>query len=227
MITGIYQSAMGLDQLSRMQEIVSSNLANISTNGFKQELASVEKNPDGSLNLQLRTDFTHGPVEMTGQPLDVASKNDGLFVVSTAAGTAYTRNGNFTLDAEGRVVTADGCPVQGEHGDIVLGSQQFTLSDRGEFLVNNEVVDRLLVVAPPEELTPLGSALFTSSQPAEPMPEDDVSLLTGALERSNVNLTQAMVDMLAVVRLYEANQKALQSQDETLKQAVSQIGRSA
>lgn len=227
MITGIYQSAAGLDCLSQIQDMVSNNLANVSTNGFKQEMANVEKTGDGRVLYERRFDFKSGSLEMTGQPLDVAIKQAGFFVVETATGPAYTRNGNFTLDAEGKLVTAAGWPVQGEKGAIILGSQKVTLSDKGEFMAGNEVVDRLQIIKAPQDLKPLGNALFVSDEPIEPLAAEEVDVLPGALERSNADLTRSMVDMLEVVRLYEANQKALQSQDEALKLVVSQVGRSA
>jgi len=229
MINGIYQSATGLSGLARIQESLAHNLANISTAGFKGEIVQLEQVRDGRIEAKAVLDLKAGPLQTSGNPTQLALGSEGYFVVETPQGLAYTRNGNFTLDAEGRLVTAEGYAVQGQNGAIVVSGKDFSVSELGEIVVNQAVVDRLQLVRGSQPLLPAGDSLLASATgvPLEAMDENQGQVLQGAVEGSNVNMMRSMVDMLAAVRLYEANQKALESQDETLKQAVSQIGRTA
>jgi flagellar basal-body rod protein FlgG len=229
MINGIYQSATGMDSLAKMQEMISNNLANISTTGFKQQLMQVEKTAEGRLTTHGGMDMQNGPVQITGEPTQLALGSEQLFVVSTPQGPAYTRNGNFGLDEHGRLISAGQWPVQGEHGDIVLPNGAFTVSETGDIIVQGEVVDRLLLVKADRPLRPLGNSLMAAQDGSglEPLGPNEGQVIQGALEGSNVNATQTMVNMIEITRLYEANQKAMLSQDETLRDAVTQIGRNA
>lgn len=228
MINGIYQSAAGLDALQRVQDQVANNLANASTVAFKQTLSEFTSGPSGRIAVGSKTDFTSGPLQTNGGPTQLALGSEGLFAVETPQGPAYTRNGDFRLDAEGRLVTAQGFAVQGEHGTIVLPNQDFTVSFQGEIVVAGEVVDRLKLVRASQQMRAAGNGLWVGAagETPETLPGEVGQVLQGALEGSNVNLVRTMVDMLTAVRLYEANAKALESQDETLKQATT-VGRTA
>jgi flagellar basal-body rod protein FlgG len=229
MINGIYQSATGLESLDKLQETIANNLANISTTGFKQQLVQVQRDPLGRLVAQTSLDMQSGPVQITNEPTHLAAGQDQLFEVTTPQGPAYTRNGNFGLDENGRLVAGGFWPVQGGAGDIVLPHGAFTVSGSGEIVVSGEVVDQIKLVRADRPLNPLSNGLMVpadgSTLPALAPGEGQV--MQGALEGSNVNPLQSMVDLISVARLYEANQKAMQSQDETLKDAVTTIGRTA
>lgn len=227
MINGIYQSATGLDSLDKVQESIANNLANISTTGFKQQLVQVQRDVYGRLVVQGSLDMQNGPVQVTNAPTDMAAGEDQLFEVTTPQGPAYTKNGNFGLDENGRLVAAGQWPVQGERGDIVLPSGAFTVSETGDILVQGDVVDQIKLVQADRPLTPLSNGLMVPADGGvlEPIPAGEGQVMQGSLEGSNVNPMQSMVDLISVARLYEANQKAMQSQDETLKDAASTIGR--
>lgn len=229
MINGIYQSATGLNALQELQETLAHNLANISTAGFKGEKVQFAQAVSGRIEATAVLDLKAGTLETTGNPTQLAVGGEGYFVVNTQRGLAYTRNGNFSLDAGGRLVTAEGFRVQGQHGDIAVDGKDFQVSEQGEVIVNQTVVDRLLLARGSEPLQPAGEGLLATATgtPLELLAENQGQILQGALEGSNVNMVAGMVDMLAAVRLYEANQKALESQDDTLKMAVNQVGRSA
>lgn len=228
MINGIYQSAAGLESLAKMQETLAQNLANISTTGFKQQLTQVEKTSEGRLANSTSLDMQSGPVKVTGTPLDLALGEDQFLVVETPQGPAYTRNGNLGLDEHGRLM-AGAWPVQGSNGDIILPQGEFTVTETGEILVQGETVDRLLLAKADRPLQPLGEGLMASADgvPLNPLPQGEGQVMQGMLEGSNVKAAQSMVDLIAVVRLYEANQKAVEAQDETLRDAVTTIGRNA
>jgi len=229
MITGIYQSATGLDSLDKQQEAIANNLANISTTGFKQQLVQVQRDTFGRLLVQSSMDMQSGPVQITNASTDLAAGQDQLFEVTTPQGPAYTKNGNFGLDANGRLVAAGLWPVQGEGGDIVLPNGTFTVSETGDILVQGEVVDRIKLVRADRPLNPLSNGLLvpTDGSALAEIPAGEGQIMQGALEGSNVNSLKSMVDLISVTRLYEANQKAMQSQDETLRDAVTTIGRTA
>lgn len=229
MINGIYQSASGLESLTRVQETLANNLANVASTGFKQAVADCEQNSDGRILTRIRIDSQAGPLQITDNPTQLALGGDGYFVLETPQGTVFTRNGDFHLDAGGRLVSAEGYPVQGEKGEIVLADSEFTVTPAGEIVVQGEVQDRLRLIRGAESLQAAGAGVFKGAPGAEfeEVPAGQGRVLQGALEGSNVNLLRGMVDLLAVVRQYEANQKAVESQDETINQMITQVGKTA
>src|SRR5262245_48269094 len=119
--------------LRRNMEIIANNLANASTSGFKREAPVFEEllvpvADDAAAMREVSfvrdwgvlRDMTAGPLLQTGSPLDVALEGDGFFVVRTAAGERYTRDGHLKLDAQGRLVTADGDPILSDGGEITI-----------------------------------------------------------------------------------------------------------
>jgi len=229
MITGIYQSAAGLGALSRLQESIANNLANVSTDGFKREIISIQQAIASNLEAAPKLDLASGGLQMTSQSTHLALASEGFFEVAAPGGALYTRNGNFHVNAEGGLVTAEGYPVQGQKGDIVLSSERFTITPAGDILENGILVDQVKVVHADGPMERVGSGFLRWASPegVRTVEPGQVRMLQGALEASNVNIVENMVDMMAAVRLYEANQKAMEAQDETLKQATSQVGRTA
>jgi flagellar basal-body rod protein FlgF len=227
MINGIYQTAAGMLSLTQMQEVVANNLANVTTNGFKKELLKIEQTNSARQQTESLLSLKPGAMQITENPLQMALSSDGYFTVNTPAGAAYTRNGDFHLTAEGRLVTGDGCPVQGTNGDIVLESQKFTISQSGEIVVEGKVVDQLQINQCTGNMQRLGNSLLlpTDSNSIKPMAPEDVQTMQGVLESSNVNIIESMVDMINITRWYEAGQKIMQEQDAAMKQAASEVGR--
>lgn len=229
MLSGIYQSAAGMDSLMRLQEALANNLANVQTNGFKQERIRVENREPGRLETRSSLDEKRGGIQVTQSSTQLAILGEGFFEVETAQGLAYTRDGDFHVDAQGRLVNENGDLAQGQSGDIEVGSGKVEIGASGEVRVDGETKDRLRVVTGEGIQQRLGGNLVTwaDTDSIRALEPEQVRIQAGALESSNVNMLSSMVDMLAATRLYEANQQALQSQDETVKQAVSQIGRPA
>ncbi|MEW6517285.1 MAG: flagellar hook-basal body protein [candidate division FCPU426 bacterium] len=222
MITGIYQSGAGLATLQQMQEIVAYNLANVSTRGFKQEVWSVNQTEPTYQNVTRELDAQAGPLSSTSTPTHLALAGEGYFTVLTPQGPAYTRNGQFHLDHQGRLVTREGFAVQGQNGDVTPATPEFTVTAAGEVVVNGEITDRLQIVNGSGPERRLGQTLVTwnSADQVQPLPPEKVEVLQGMLEGSNVDLVESMVNLLSVVRMYEANQQALQTQDSALSQAL-------
>jgi flagellar basal-body rod protein FlgG len=229
MITGIYESAGGLDSLARMQEVVANNLANVSTDGFKRDVFQVEQNQSAPLAVHASPDLSPGVFQVTNQTTNLALSSEGFFQVTTPNGPAYTRNGNFQLDSSGRLVSKDGFPVQGQQGDIVLESTDFKVTEAGEVLVKGTVVDHLQVVQGNGPMRRLGNSLMTweDTNSIQPIDSSKIKVLQGSLEGSNVNVVDNMINLMSIVRLYESNQKAFEAQDATLKMATTEVGRVA
>lgn len=227
MIYGIYQTASGLDSLAKMQEIVANNLANITTNGFKQELVEVMKMEPGKLDVTGRIDMSSGAIKMTENPANLTIAGDGMFAIKTDEGMAFTRNGDFKVDQTGRLVTTDGYPVLGKQGEIVIGENQFTINRQGEVFVKGELIDQLELYNPQEGLQRVGHSLMKVDNDEQLLPMDNsqIQIIQGAVEASNVNPVENMVDMMMIVRQYEANQKAMHTLDDAVRQAVNQVGK--
>ncbi|MGE5542605.1 MAG: flagellar basal-body rod protein FlgF, partial [Bacillota bacterium] len=247
-------SASGmLLEMARL-DVSSNNIASAGAAGFKRDVTVVNSFPEmliyrsrqpvflgasverrlgaigtGAVISESVPDMTRGSPKNTGNPLDVAIAGEGFLVVDTAGGERYTRNGNLSLDSEGILVTAGGDPVLGESGEISLGGAgPVEIGRDGTVYQDGEAVDRLRVVrfAEPLRLARQSTTLFAASEDSGPAEEmDERSILPGSLEASNVNPVSEMVNMISVMRAYEASQKLLQSQDQTLEKAVTEIGR--
>ncbi|MBD3246378.1 MAG: flagellar basal-body rod protein FlgF [Candidatus Omnitrophica bacterium] len=247
MIRGLYISAAGMSSQMKNHEVISNNLANVDTAGFKKDemvfesfreflLSRVDDPTDiggnpviGSVSLgvlpdDIVTDYSVGVPQETGRNLDLAIQGeDGFFVVETPQGARYTRAGNFHQTAGGAVVTSDGYPVLGDTGPIQIGQSDFVVSQAGDVIVDGEIVNRILVVAVPEDaLVKEGDSLFRAQEDAAAVPLLDATVYQGFLESSNVNAVEEMIDMISGLRLYEANQRSLSVQDETLAQLLNE-----
>ena len=235
MIRGISHAASAMVARAKQQDAIANNLANAETAGFKRESIFMRRleaaQTDASqpwfipLQQEKYTDFTQGPLDITGNPFHQAIDGPGFFVVEAPEGERYTRSGNFTLNEEGQLVTSDGYPVLGDSGPIVLTSDNFVVGERGEVSENGVERGRLRVVSftTPQTLTPLGRNLFTTTEEAQP---DAQSLVRqGYIERANFDLVQQMVEMMTIFRYFETAQKAVQIQDASLDRAVNQVGR--
>jgi flagellar basal-body rod protein FlgF len=173
-------------------------------------------------------DWTPGSVSPTGNPLDVAIKDQGLFVVRRGDGQeAYTRSGKFHLDAQGFLVTSAGLNVlddQGSEIQIPEGSEDIQILANGTVRVTlpgqmfDTTVARLKLVNPmPHTLERLPDGLFGSTEELEA--SDDVNVLQGSIEGSNVNAAQAMVQMIAQNRLFDLNIRLIQAAEQNSKTA--------
>jgi flagellar basal-body rod protein FlgG len=225
---GLYISASGmLAELAR-QDQLANDLANASTPGYKADRASQHSFGElvvagGSLSLgsgiaELRTDLAPGALRETGEPLDLALDGDGFFAVQTAAGTRYTRNGQFSIDAQGRLVTAAGRPVLGADGrPVEVGrADGVRVAENGTVTAGGRQVGRIAVVTL-ADVRKEGDSLFagTPGQPATA-----TAVRQGYLEASGIDAARAMVDMIVSMRAYEAGQRVLRAIDESLGRGI-------
>jgi len=197
-------------------------------------------NPSGTVGtMELSSDvgevftyYNQGVLASTGNKLDFAIKDsDSAFFTVQAMdgegniGEYYTRDGAFTLNENGQLVTMTGYAVLGENGPIFLASDDFIVERDGTIIQNGEVVDRLLIreFTDTTTLRKIGLNLVMRTDETQER-EFTGQVQQGFLEQSNVNVVKEMVDMINVMRAYEANQKALQAIDGTLELAVNQVG---
>ena len=257
MLRSFYTAVSGIQEGTTRQEVAVNNLTNVNTVGFKRDMVvsfpSIQmllsrQEPDitlaslggkgvslasigsGVYTDQIVTDFSPGPLKATGEPLDLALAGEGFFRVQTPEGERYTRDGRFSRDAVGRLVTLDGYPVQGDQGPIALDEGPIGVFQDGTVTCGEKPVGKLSIVNFQEIafLEKCGQNLFSAPVgAAQEMPTEEVHISQGYLEMSNVDLMEAMVEMMTVARIYQSNQRMIQTQDELLSRAINEMGRIA
>ncbi|QHE88067.1 flagellar basal-body rod protein FlgG [Hydrogenophaga sp. BPS33] len=260
MINSLMISKTGMQAQQMKLDVISNNLANVATTGFKranavfedlmyQNLRQVGANtaeqatlPTGlQVGLGVRTvatarNFTQGTVQQSDNTLDVAINGNGFFQVEMPDGTtAYSRDGSFKADAQGRIVTNSGFPLTAGI-TIPAGAQGITISADGVVTAKMPGTTtpqpigniELASFINPAGLEPLGQNLFAESvasgAPINGAPNSVGmgSLMQGYTEGSNVNVVQELVEMIGTQRAYEMNSKAIQTSDQML-QRLSQL----
>ena len=237
---GLFAAASGMLADQIRQDVIANNLANATTAGFKGDTAVGEAFPSllinqlqtgatigklglGSRITEVATDGSQGALRQTGGTYDLAIAGDGWFSVQGPNGVAYTRNGAFTTDAKGQLVTADAQPVLDDGGRPITVGNNATISPDGRVTVDGRQVGKLAVTAlDPKRLHKLGDNLYTGTV-GRHGPAGRVE--QGFLEGSNVNSVKEMVDLISTMRSFEAGQKAVQAIDDTLGKAVNDVGR--
>ena len=222
---GLYIAASGMLAEQVRQDQIANDLANAATPGYKADRTSQAGfgelllansatgqvvGPQGTAVQvsAVETDFSPKPAKDTGEPLDFAIVGEGFFAVQTANGTRYTRNGQFQADAQGRLVTPQGDPVLGRGGrTLAVGA-------------DGRVDPRRLEVVTLRNPRKDGDNLVTGTAAGTAAGQ----VRAGALESSGADAARSMVDMIASMRAFEAGQKVIQTIDETLGKAATQVG---
>ncbi len=229
-------------------EVLSNNIANANTVGFKEDKvfrisgtpASVWDNLSAanrnnlsinnisSLPVGTFTNFEQGQLKETGNALDLALDGEGFFAVKTPQGQQYTRKGNFVLNAKGTLVTQEGYPVLGGNGgEIQISGQKVVVDASGGIIVDGVNVDTLHLVdfANKKGLLKIGDSLYSPQDPNDPgIPADKTLVQQGFIEVSNVDSVKIMTEMIDVIRGYESYQKVLQSMSDINSKA-NEIGK--
>lgn len=230
----IFLAMAGAKQVALAQASNNHNLANVSSSGFRADLDAMRSLPvHGPVHPsrvfasdeRAGVDLTPGEVNTTGNPLDVAINGDGLFAVQAPDGSeAYTRAGDLRLSADGLLTTSAGHPILGNGGPVALPPfEKVAIGADGTISVQPlgqpgaalAAVDRLKLVNPPKEIIEKGTDGLLRVAGGEPAEADaSVAVVSGALESSNVNPVEALVNMIELSRLYEMNIKAMSAAQE-------------
>ena len=233
---GIYPPLAGAITLEKRLEVLSHNIGNVQTTGFKKDkplFATVLGQTSGPsvagidlfpmLN-GLPPDRSQGVLAHTGEALDVALQGEGFLVAETQDGLRYYRGGKLHLNSDRNLVTHNGDPIVGKKGPIKLPPGEIVIDNRGNISVNNVRVDtlRLNKISEGENTQKVGDLYWTV--PQQQTRARDTTVYQGMLEKSNVNPSLDMVELIKVTREYEQMQKAIQAMDEMASQAI-QAGR--
>jgi flagellar basal-body rod protein FlgF len=225
----IYLSMAAAKATMHRQEVVSHNLANVSTNGFRAELAAFRAVPvrgDGASSrvyaLESTVGYSNAPgvVQTTGRPLDVAIKGNSWLAVQALDGTeAYTRAGALEVNAEGVLTDLQGRPVVGDGGPLTIpANAEVEVASDGTVSAKvgrerPQPLGRLKLVTPEAPLQRGTDGLFRAAE-GDLAADPAARVQSGALEGSNVNAVESMVAMIAAARQFEQQMKALQTAEQ-------------
>ena len=225
----------------RSMDVIANNIANASTPGYKRESAKFEElvqqvkpseTQKGTSTLSfvkdagVVRDLSGGRLENTGARYDLAINGDGYFAVQTAAGERYTRNGHFTLNADGNIVTETGDQVLGDGGPIAITADDgdVAIGADGTISGKNGQIGKLRLVdfADPRSLQKQGDSLYSTTQTANAA--TGAVLAQGMLEGSNVQPVLEISRMIEVMRSYEATSSLEKSAADMKRQAIQKLG---
>ena len=191
--------------------------------------------PIGTISMSnVMTDTTmsteRGPIQWTDNPLDVVLGSDGFFVVEDGSGnTFYTRSGHFQRNDQGELVTHDGGYIMGDGGRVTVGeAARISIGENGQVYADGEQVSTLQVVnfENPTYLFQTGKSLLSETpESGAPQPVENADIVSGGLERSNVQVVLEMVRMIEANRAFEASGRAVTIQDELSGRLFTSVGR--
>ncbi|HEY6489189.1 MAG: flagellar basal-body rod protein FlgF [Terracidiphilus sp.] len=226
MDSGYYAACTGLVTRTQALDTIANNLANASTTGYRAEhnvFSSVLADAGGLVQTPLNQamnsvgilsgttlDQSQGALQKTGNPLDLGIEGGGFFVVQTANGPMYTRNGSFQVSSKGQLITSSGDAVMGDRGVIQMPPGKVTISPDGSISSDGAVAGKIKVVEFPAgtELSSAGSTYYSApANTAKAATNSNVR--QGMLESSNVNPIASMVELVTAQRQAEMAQRAL------------------
>lgn len=244
---GLYLSAAGANAQSHRLDVLSHNLANVSTPGFKPHLsilkardaAAIENGEvmpgqggiddlGGGVAIQpTLTQFTQGPIRATGINTDFAiNDKESFFVVNRDGQKMLTRAGNFLFNRQGQLVTESGDPVLSTDGNPVTidPTQPYTVTAEGD--IQQQGARQSLMLGRPSaigDLTRVGDNLFRPLGEFDPVLPDQRQVMAGHLEQSSIQPTAAMMELIEASRAYEANIHMIQNQDQVMGTLISGV----
>ena len=235
--------------LERWQDAVSQNIASSGVSGFKKRTVEVSGTPMGTLNagpgnenisagilpqISVGVSYLPGQAEPTGKPTDLAIDGPGFFQVQGPNNqTLYTRDGQLHVNADRTLVTKEGYPILSDSGTPIV-----VQPDAGDFQVSADgtvsqtlpsgstQIGKFAVVsfANNARLESAGNGLFYAPKDVPATPVEKPNVMSGYLEQSNVSPVSEMISLVQISRAYEANQKIIQSQDDSMQHALDALG---
>lgn len=260
MVRGLYAAWTGMVNEQKRLDVISNNMANSNTTGYKKQNVTSQsfddefavrindnnrdttsRYPIGYMNLGVKIgetylDFSQGSLRETGNTYDLALSGDGFFTIQTTnkqgeTTTKYTRDGSFTVNTEGYLVTKDGDYVLDTNGERIQipgaqTAQNVAFDQNGNITVDGQQIATLGLASfeNPQALLIYGENMFDATEAAG-LQASNATVLQGYLEMSNTNVIEEMVDMITITRAYEAGQKMIQTVDGTLQKAANEIGK--
>jgi len=246
----IFMAYAGLRSREQALEVMTNNIANINTTGFKgqrhyfqvrennrsdaySELAEAINGP--IVDVRSGTDFSIGQLKETGNPLDLALTGEGFFVVETPQGLRYTRDGSFRLNMAGELITNEGFKVMAEERPdekkprpIVLPEGKVAVGENGQISVDG-VMSAKLKLAAFEDLTQLkrlGGSLFEAPPSAVQVPPANSEVASGFLEQANINSVKSLAEVVNLMRSFEMLTRAIRSLTNDVDQKIiNEVGR--
>lgn len=256
MVKGLYTAYTGMINEQKRLDIISNNLANAATTGYKEDnvtnqsfndVLAIKINDEseannnraiGSMRLGVKlgevyTDYSQGSLRQTTNTYGMALDGKGFFTLSNTdkdgnVSTKYTRNGNFTTSNDGHVVDSEGNYLMGKAGEIVIpaGASKIVIDEQGAIYADGNYIDNVKITdfSDYKYLTKTNDTLYQTINGATEVGSTAL-VRQGYTEQSNVNVVSEMVNMIAVTRAYEANQKVIQSVDKTLDLSANSVGK--
>ncbi|MCM0081159.1 flagellar basal-body rod protein FlgF [Geomonas sp. Red32] len=237
MNSGMYAALSGSLTAQRRLDVLTNNLANASTAGFKADTIGFESvlagvnNPTQQpifANERYSTDFSQGPLQKSDNTFDLALEGEGFFVVNTPDGPAYTRQGNFQRGPGGKLVTSDGYEVQGGNGPITIANgSRVIIDENGQVNVDGSAVGTISRVdfPKPYSLSKQGNGLWVPADPAAAPAAAQTPVKQGYLEGSNVKVVVEMARMIETSRFFESCARAVRSYDDMAAKAANDLGK--
>ncbi len=252
---GIYVATSGSLAQERAMDIISNNMANMNTTGFKADrmlfqtylpktAAAVANAPTSDeikagitgnktddiaymFSSQSYTNFEQGALQKTGNTFDIALDGNGFMAVETPTGERYTRGGAFKIDSAGQLVTADGYKVLGHSGSpITVGNEEFSVRDDGLITVSGGGTEQLKIVDFADRSQLKKSGQgFFVAEEGMEPAEPTAKVRQGYLEASNINPVAEMTRMITALRTYEAFQKSIYSNDDMTTRLITDVAR--
>jgi flagellar basal-body rod protein FlgF len=230
--------------LRRELDIIANNVANADTTGFKVE-ALLTREEEGApartvdapgwvhfvLDDGVARDFGQGQLHETGNPLDIGIEGQGFFQIQTAAGERYTRDGRFTMNAEGVVTTATGDPVLSGGGPLTLDPAKgpISIAEDGAISQQGQRVGQITVVRFDDlsQLEKVSNNLYRNVSNLQPQPAPDAHIRQGMLEGSNVNSIAEITHLIEVQRAYDGISRMMDQSADLSRRSIQRLGQVA
>lgn len=251
MLRGLYTTLSGMGNQQARLDIVTNNLAQVESKGYKREqlvnspfaemlvgmqspyqrgLSLVGTSGMGAAVTTVTVDLNQGALKETGDDTDLALVGDGFYVfqVQTPTGVEelYSRDSSFHVDREGYLANSRGDRLLSQTGPIQVRDDHFSVSTDGRMQIEGggEHQLRMVEFGNPEALVKVGEKYFSAPANAQLTPASETEVWQGVYEQSNVDVTDEMTNMIQALRSYQAGQKLMQAYDEMLDKSINQVG---
>jgi flagellar basal-body rod protein FlgF len=244
MDVSLYQAAAAMNATERWQDMIAGNLSTASTAGarkrdvsFSSVQAGLNSNVAGAgqsnyaiPSANCTVNFQQGELRSTGSAMDFALEGSGMFTVQMPDGkNAYTRDGEFRLNAQSQLVTKQGYTVMSDSGPLQMDTNNpapITVAATGEVSQGADVKGKLSLVefAKPQDLTMISNGYFRNDNNSTATPSDGTSVRQGFIEASNTSPTMEMAGLITAMRMFETNQKVLQMQNDRMGSIITDLG---